>query len=123
MVFSLFAQMISVQRIEGNKGSRRNSLLLSRSEHLLQQIENRPGSGVVHPPQFSNQPSPVYGPDLVEDNLARLSLEAAGHPGWIGTTFGAHRGHDHRSKILVHLIGGNNETGTSLLNLASNSRI
>ena len=99
-------------------------------EQFREQGEDMRSGGFIKLPQPLDQPALVYGPDLIQNDLTRLSFEsnryASGirtplfghacvlaHAGWAGE-MAVHGGHDNRIDVLVHFVRGDNEAGAGL---------
>ena len=70
--------------------------------------------GFVNLSQSFDQPALVDGPDLIQDNLARLALEPNRHTCGIRTPLGGHGGYDNRIDVEVHFVWGDDQAGASL---------
>src|SRR5688500_3496310 len=65
-------------------------------EHFLQPIEHRLERGRAQGTEPLDEPFAVNGPQLIEDDMPLLLVEATGHAKGIWIPAGGHRGHDHR---------------------------
>ena len=73
-------------------------------KHLLKNLKH-PALGLpVNFAQIPDEPFPVNGAELVQDNLPAFILKRAGYSRWVITPCGGHRGHDNGLNVTVHFV-------------------
>jgi hypothetical protein len=89
------------------------------NEHLHQYARNLvsgPGSNSAEP---ANQPLPVNGAQLIQGDLPSFPSEDHVHARGIVAQRCGHRSHQRRLQGVIHLVGGDYQTRTGLLNLGT----
>jgi hypothetical protein len=80
-------------------------------------------SGFVDFAKAFDQSALIHGPDLIQDDLARLSFEPNLCTSRIGPPFRCHGSHNHCVDVMIHLVRGDDEAGTGFSNLTALGRI
>jgi len=70
-------------------------------------------------PQPFDQPALIYGPDLIQDDLAGLPFKVNRQASGVGAALRRHWGDDDGVDVLVHLVRGNDEAGACFTDFAA----
>src|SRR5438874_2685701 len=97
--------------------------LILRREHLLKRRQYGIRSPAADPSQFIGEPTPIDRPDLSENDLSGLALEAARHAGWVRLALGGHRCDDCGADGTVHFVRRDYQTRPGFPDFAADGRI
>jgi len=93
--------------------------LLSGCKHLLQSLQNPGDGGFWKLAEASNEPLSVDGANLIEDNLAGLSLDTTGNPERRRAAGGREWSDDGSQQVRVELVRGDDNAGSGLLDFSA----
>jgi hypothetical protein len=87
-------------------------------EHFEQSSRDVLRSFCRHRSEHPDQSLPVYGTELVQRHLPSFTLKSHRYPRGVRAPDCSHGSNDDGPQMLVHFIGGDDETRTRLLNLS-----
>lgn len=83
-------------------------------EEFGEQCEHEPSGRFTDFAHAFDQPALIDGPELIQNNLARLALESNRHTGGIRAPLRSHGGYNDGIDMLIHFVRRDHETGASL---------